>query len=192
MGWTFYNIERDEHGRVPVKKECDRIINAEPSKCVLASSMHGSTYYAAVKDYDSNSVFGMVILTQKGNDLHGNFGFKAMNETCGPYYYDCSQKILDLLTPTNDLWANEWREGCKERLEQKRKAKEISKLLIGTVIKTTIPYDMEDYCKGEQVVLTKLYLTKAKSAKWVDRVKHKYFASTFVAKTDYTIVKKGK
>lgn len=33
---------------------------------------------------------------------------------------------------------------------------------------------------------------KAKSAKWVDPVKYKYFASTFVAKTDYTIVKKGK
>ena len=51
---------------------------------------------------------------------------------------------------------------------------------------------MEDYCKGEQVILTKLYLTKAKSAKWVDRVKYKYFASTVVAKTDHTIVKKGK
>lgn len=192
MGWIFYNIERDEQGRVPVKKECDRIINAEPSKCVLASSMYGSTYYAAVKDCDSDSVFGMVVLTYKGNDLHGNFGFKAMDETCGPYHYDCSQKILDLLTPTNDLWANAWRESCRERLEQKRKSKEISKLASGTVIKVTIPYDMEDYCKGEQVILTKLYLTKAKSAKWVDPVKYKYFASTFVAKTDYTIVKKGK
>ncbi len=192
MGWIFYNIERDELGRVPVKQECDRIINLDPSCHVLASSIYGSTYYAAVQDYDSNSVFGMVILTHKGNDLHGNFGYKAMDETSGPYYYDCSQKVLDLLTPTHDEWANRWRKGCKERLEQKRKSKEISKLPKGTVIKTTIPYELEDYCKGEQVTLTKQYVIKAKSSKWVDSVKHKYFASTFVAKTDYTIVKKGK
>lgn len=192
MGWIFYNIERDAQGRVPVKQECDRIINSEQSYCVLASSMYGSTYYAAVKDYDTDSVFGMVILTHKGDDLHGNFGFKAMDETFGPYYYDCSQKVLDLLTPTHDGWANRWREGCRERLEQKRKYKEISKLISGTVITTTIPYDLEDYYQGEQVTLTKQYVIKAKSSKWVDSVKHKYFASTFVAKTDYTIVKKGK
>ena len=37
----------------------------------------------------------------------------------GPYYYDCPKGILDLLTPTDNECANDWRRKCREKKEKK-------------------------------------------------------------------------
>ena len=77
---------------------------------VLSSSLMGNVYYAAVKHhfdskggyYHQGDVFGLVILVQ----MHRQNGeselcYKDIDETMMPYCFDCPQKILKQLTPTD-------------------------------------------------------------------------------------------
>lgn len=88
---------------------------------VLRSSMVGQVYYAAVQTYDAErpkTVFAVVCLTRwnpKARDGY-IFGYKDMDESCGPYETKCPAAILDLLSePPNDH-AREWRARCRARL----------------------------------------------------------------------------
>lgn len=47
------------------------------------------------------------------------FGIKDMDETVGPCECECPARILDLLTPTEYDYANQWRANCRAVLEQK-------------------------------------------------------------------------
>ena len=78
---------------------------------VIKSAMKGSTYYGAIQ-HPSGNVFGLVVLTSiAGNE----FMYKEMDESMGPYSYDCPACILKALDPTNDETSNTWRERCMER-----------------------------------------------------------------------------
>jgi hypothetical protein len=81
-------------------------------------------YYAAVEirekttnKRDVNCVICLV--NYKPLDKEGFiFGYKDMDESMGPYVTDCPASILDLLTPTDSAYANEWREKCRRRLNK--------------------------------------------------------------------------
>ncbi len=149
MGWTSYRAEHYKNGNVDRKAECDAYweegLNRGHYK-VLKSCMKGSTYYAAIKQMvkrvendiyepiDDGIVFGVVFLTSVDNKSYWeNFAYKDMDETCGPYKYDCPKAIIDLLSPTDNEYALEWRRKC---LENANKPK-LSDLPIGTKIKFT-------------------------------------------------------
>lgn len=111
---------------------------------VVRSAMIGGIYYAAVKNLETTLVLAAVIKTESGQ---GMFTFKTMDETMNPYYYDCPKKILDLLTPIDDMEKHRhlmkigescirnsaaWRDTC----EQVRKDKALRrKLKAGVKIK---------------------------------------------------------
>ena len=42
-----------------------------------------------------------------------DFGYKDMSESMGPCEDHCPERILDLLTPADSEYANEWRERCR-------------------------------------------------------------------------------
>lgn len=44
------------------------------------------------------------------------FGYKDMDETCGPNYYNAPKKLLEMLTPIESEWANQWRANCWNRI----------------------------------------------------------------------------
>ena len=72
------------------------------------------------------------------------FGYKDLGEAmCGSLYYDCPDRLLDLLTLTDNQDALEWREKCREN-NRKRKAK--PKLVEGLVIRTS--RELEFACFG--------------------------------------------
>lgn len=140
MGWTFYNAMTDFNGKVNRKAECDRLMtwNSEQSAGeVLKSTMRGSTYYAALKHTDkrTNEVVnvGVVILTSSDLKSGFNFGYKDMDETMGPGYYDCPKSILNLLSPTDNEYALEWRKSCIENAD-KKKTSWLKNLAIGEKI----------------------------------------------------------
>ena len=58
-------------------------------------------------------VIGMVVESQK---QHGEYWYKFVEETEGPVSAKCPLSILNLLTPTTDRDALEWRARCKENL----------------------------------------------------------------------------
>ena len=94
---------------------------------VLKSSMVGNTYYAAAERRDGDDkreVFAIVCLTFSRPAARDGFtfGYKDMTEHMGPCESDCSASVLDLLTPIEGEWANDWRARCRANIAKWRLA----------------------------------------------------------------------
>lgn len=125
MGWTgtFVQCIGNSPNSKERKAELDNLINWGNKQEVVKSAMISTTYYAAVKIKETNEIYGLVILTQgrqKGDTYGCNFYYKDMSETCLPGYYDCPKGILDLLSPTDNEYALEWRKKCRESKGKKK------------------------------------------------------------------------
>jgi hypothetical protein len=194
MGWTYQTAGYYKNGKIDRKAECDALWNDDKCFKVEKSSMVGSTYYAAVRmiakridgkieelPASEQKVFATVTLTSTNGDRVFNFGYKEMGESCNPYYYDCPKSILDLLTPTESEWANEWRKTCRERAAQKRAERKnpdsLENLPIGSVIE----------CKGKQLVKhSPAY--QFKRAFWMYLDEFKYSNKNYIKRNGYTVV----
>lgn len=163
MGWSFYHAShyKKDGYTVDRKAECDGLIN-DDNNVVIKSQMVGSVYYAAVRtvrevvrdengcavtdekgnyvrrdvDLLDQKVWAAVFKTGKEDDFY-NFGYNDMDETCGPCECDCPRSILELLTPTDSKFANEWRERCYKSLEAKKMQKSFNCLPYGSKIRFT-------------------------------------------------------
>lgn len=83
---------------------------------VLKISNVGTVIYAAVKKTEGNEVFAYIGKTRKeGGELY----VKDMDDTFGPVDTKCPKSILDLLSPTDNLIAKNWREKCRKFNESK-------------------------------------------------------------------------
>lgn len=94
-----------------------------PELTVLKSSMVGSVYYAAIQIKRNGiveSVFATTALTRSNMKEYFNFLYKDIDETMGPYDCKCPKGILDLLTPTDNEYANDWRERCRANFKTKK------------------------------------------------------------------------
>lgn len=80
---------------------------------VIDTAKVGSVVYAAVRAWDSDDVFGLVLLTERRD---GCLCTKPITDTMAPAEDLCPARILDLLTDTNSEYANQWRERCRARL----------------------------------------------------------------------------
>ncbi|MGP9768561.1 DUF6927 domain-containing protein [Halomonas sp. AOP13-D3-9] len=106
---------------------------------VLKSSFVGSTYYAAIKIQqagkapDQAAIEYTIAAVVKTSCSQGEFFYKSMDETMGPYFTQCPASILKLLTPLEELeqlgvvmglslsYASEWRDKCLKHAESKKK-----------------------------------------------------------------------
>ncbi len=97
--------------------------------------------YLAIEVGDASGpkeVFAVVCLLSYRPKDYFNFGYKDMSEDMGPYYYNCPEHILKLLTPTENKLALEWREKCWERIRAKKAR---PKLREGMIIKFAEPIE---------------------------------------------------
>lgn len=142
MGWTSYHATHYKNGkvdRIAEIKHCLEFGNSGKYR-VLKASLVGSTVYTAIEyqNEEETRVFASVFLTSTDSKDYFNFSYKDMDETCGPYAYDCPASILKLLTPTTSEYANEWRKKCWENIEAKRNQRKnpqaLSNLPLGTII----------------------------------------------------------
>ena len=152
MGWTWYNATEWNGSKINRKAECDKQFTYANSPYeVLKSSMVGTTYYAAIKKGDI--VFAVIFLTSTDR---WEFGYKDMDETMGPYRYDCPVSILKLLTETDNEEANLWRQHCRENIERKKKQIKLGSLPVGTIIEASCPCDCSSNNKGDKITLRKV------------------------------------
>ena len=113
MGWTYYQATYYKNNKIDRLAECRAEFGKQPSwATILKDSMVDNVYYAAMKSTDSNEVWALVVLTATDGR---EFGYKDMDETMGPGYYDCPIGILKLLSPTDNAYAKEWRKNVKDR-----------------------------------------------------------------------------
>jgi len=76
----------------------------------------GGTFYAAVREEVSGEVWALVVLTSGRSG--SRFGWKEMQEFQGPPPCDCPAHVLDVLSPTTNEHALEWRSRCRARLQE--------------------------------------------------------------------------
>lgn len=215
MGWTSYHATHYKKGKIDRKAECDAYFLEGLNRGyfdVLKSAMVGSTYYAAVrplkkyggKDENGNTiaidipkeeqrVFAVIFLTSTDVKNYYNFSYKDMDESVWPYQCDCPKGILDLLTPTENEYANEWRKTCRENLVKKNNPASLSKLPLGSIIKFVLPYDTTLNKAGNEIILEKTnYFSK--KAYWQQHGRYIKWSSKLVNYTtngNYEIVRKG-
>lgn len=192
MGWTSYHAEFYKNGTVDRKKEIDKLwTQAEgkkyPELNVLKSRMIGSTYYAAIEEKEKcvvKNVFAVVVLTSINMKDYFNFSYKEMYESAGPYYYDCPKGILDLLTETDNEYAINWRNKCRENLQKKKDELTKGTLPVGSIIK------FKKY-NGDFVVLEKMSpMYQFRRAWWYCAESNTYYPLNHIP-DEFEIIKKG-
>lgn len=123
---------------------------------VLQSACVGNrVWYAAaqvIKDEQPGDVVAIVCLVRwnprEKEGLH--FGYKDMDETCGPCEDGCPERILRLLTPTTYENALDWRRRCLARLRLRGR-----KVEDGMRIKLAAPLKFTDGHEGDEFIVVK-------------------------------------
>lgn len=114
MGWTGGQLDGPFTARAAIAFECGEEFAAR----VLDAALKGNVVYAAVRDrQEEDHVFGLVLLTER---RRGVLYTKAVSEEMGPGQFDCPERILALLSPTDSDYAQQWRAQCRARLARPR------------------------------------------------------------------------
>lgn len=148
MGWTYSHVITEKAAMVAnriaawsSRREVDGKQVVVSGTC-LAHSVRGKCLWT-VWEVKSISVDGNelpVVRRFIGLDLlskDGTYGYKDMDESVHPYYYDCPLKFLDMVP---EVASQEWRDGVRA-YHAKRSAK--AKIAVGDTVKlvnTTIPF----------------------------------------------------
>jgi hypothetical protein len=124
MGWTCSPKPANVKAELRSNYEWD---NEFGKRVVLADALvNMGEYYAAVEhtfpDGRVEVWAGIALVKYYPNDYY-SMCVKELDETCGPYVYNCPEKIFDLLTDTDHETASRWRQGCRETIEAKKRVK---------------------------------------------------------------------
>lgn len=145
MGWTYTQKHWGESVKDFFKREFDyQREDGTYGKIIDCAVVNLQAAYIA---YETNCagkkeiVAIVCLLRYVPSDPLYNFGYKDMTETMGPYQYDCPERILRLLTPTEDEYALKWREKCWENI---RKRKSRPRLTEGALIEFAEPISFAD------------------------------------------------
>lgn len=117
MGWTYFQKPNNitEWFKDHLTWESDKIKNT-----CIKTAIKFKEAYAAIESINKETgeryVWGAAFMLNYTREAYYNFGYKDMDETCGPNIANCPASILDLLTPTDNEYANKWREECRRRI----------------------------------------------------------------------------
>jgi len=122
MGWTSLNKTAGMSVKDFFCKEFNSVSSEASLEVIDCSATLSEAYLAieVIRAGKPREVFAMVCLIHYNPKSYHNFSYKDMEETAGPYYYNCPERILNLLTPTTNQYAMEWRRECRETIEQKK------------------------------------------------------------------------
>lgn len=128
MGWLFMSLAGMGRFAKP-KAYLDNQLTYPPDPekgrdqglRLLKSVWSGREYYAAVEPYDEHGAqpaFAIICLVRWAPRARNgeNFGYKDLTENMGPCECRCPASVLDLLGPTDNAYALEWRQACRTRL----------------------------------------------------------------------------
>lgn len=193
MGWTSYHATNyNNKGQVDriaeVREICTSSSEENGTWTPLKIASVGRVVYAAVERVKPNgerNVHAEIFLTSTDSKDYYNFSYKDMDETCGPFECDCPASILNLLTPTDNEYAKEWRRKCWEHIEYKKiKAKNpdsLNNLPMGSVIEMP-------HWDGTPRRLVKMASHSPKII-WAD-ARYRYTTKT-IEKQGYKVIRRG-
>ena len=155
MGWLWVHKEANEKP-IDILQQDFYCHKDEIEAKIIDYSIKGNTIYLARQLSNEKTghkeVYAIVCLCSINNKEYFNFGYKDMEESMIPCTYDCPKRILNLLTPTDNEFANEWRKKCLEYQVQK-KQKVTPKH--GDTIKFNVPIEFNNGDICDKFVLLK-------------------------------------
>lgn len=120
MGWTSYHKPPHQTVHQTLLKELTwNHLPPEERPTIVAHTANSSTHAFAIKDPNGLTT-ALIFLTRLNNKEHYNFSYKDMDESTGPYAVILSSKFLDLLSPTTNPYALQWRDRCRQVIAHKR------------------------------------------------------------------------
>ena len=192
MGWTWQCAKfYDRKGNIDRKAECDDLYtwnNEETGdKCrVLKSAMVGATWYGACERTRPGRkpyVFAGVCLTRLDSKEGYNFGYKDMDESCGPLQRDCPVSNLKMLSPSDDKYAVEWRKACRENAAKKAAARKDPNSLQNLPLGAKITVQK----RGQNIVLEKGRISNRKNPVWISWTENVYYPLSHINRYGYTL-----
>ena len=125
MGWTYRTKDDGQSVADVLDELCTFESGGYRSRLLDCAVVSLFTAYAAVERITiatgEKEVYALVCLLDHVPGERHNFGYKDMDETMGPYEDQCPERILKLLTPTENPCALRWRKKCWERIERRKK-----------------------------------------------------------------------
>jgi len=92
----------------------DELENVGAFATVLACRVIGSRLWFLAQhrtgDHAGRKWIGLTLIDSR----HGEVAIKSMDETCGPFYYDCPLSFLKRADPPFGVYAGPWREKVRE------------------------------------------------------------------------------
>lgn len=135
MGWVTYHRPKGESDRTHFERE----LLADTDYEIVECSTVDRVFYAAVRTKTTGAVWALVVLLQRTRGHH-NFGYKDLEESMGPAEANAPAKVLDALTPTDNKYALEWRQRCRNNLVKRADARKRQQAVtVGVVIQTAVP-----------------------------------------------------
>jgi hypothetical protein len=112
MGW---------HGRFGSKQEAVIDVIREMGDALVDHSVVGNHLWTLFRTEDGRLAIGLDLLKRGGND----WWVKSMDETMGPYYYDCPMRLIRAASPPVSETAATWRKDVeawhKKKAEERKK-----------------------------------------------------------------------
>jgi len=145
MGWTFTHREKGISNKDWFAREYDghdyEVLD------VASGSLNRNNVYIALR-LPSGKVLAVPCLTRWRPNDEFNFGWKDMSEDMGPNICDCPQRIMDLLSPIDELFpdkdssSREWAQAWRDRVAAFRE-KMNNKLKLRDDMLVMVPYDLD-------------------------------------------------
>lgn len=152
MGWTYTHKDEGESVKEFFSKEFGYANEKRKTRVLDCAVVCLREAYLAFEDMNlvdgTREVFAIVCALDYRPLDHWNFGYKDMDETMGPYYYNCPERILNLLTPTDNEYALKWRRKCREAVERRKK---VAKIKNGDILEFEEPIVFQNGCKIRQL-----------------------------------------
>lgn len=135
MGWTSCPRVPGQNDHAFVRQLITEMGLTIVAGAMRSSPSYSSTYYAAVHDGDE-SVFALVVLLDKSE--RGRIAYKDLPESVGPWEDEAPEKVLNALSPTDNEYALEWRQRCRDNLNAASALRErVDALTEGVVIEVS-------------------------------------------------------
>jgi hypothetical protein len=78
---------------------------------IIAHSLRGNNLWCVNEHtYTDGRPTISYIMLYRLSCYKGEWGYKPMDESMGPYYYDCPKKFLKMAGPPMNEWSKDWRE----------------------------------------------------------------------------------
>ena len=114
MGWLYYKNSKDQLVK-------DLLDPAKYSSATITDhSLRGNHLWVQIEKNDTKERLIVLFLLGSSGRTFQNWGYKDMDETMHPFYYDCPLRLIDTATePLNESSA-EWRNKVRTYWERKK------------------------------------------------------------------------